>query len=254
MFLRRSLIPFLFLSLGGHLLLLFLSWPGYPTREQSDEPIPVTFLPASKANAAQPVPKTQKPRTRASKVSPQPAKRTTPLLQRAAKEPLEPAEKERNEELTADDRREKRERQDIIRRPLPNWKELLPPATWSRQDAETNGEGAPVLLNTPEPKYRSYFTIIKRAIELVWEYPEPALRHGLEGKLVLEFTILRNGALEGTRLVRSSGFTVLDEEAIRAVQTASPFQPIPPWIGGNRLEIIASFEYYDNRVKYGLMP
>jgi protein TonB len=109
------------------------------------------------------------------------------------------------------------------------------------------------MLNTRERKYVSYFTSIKQAIQIVWDYPESALRHGLEGKLVLEFTILGNGALEGTRLVRSSGFAVLDNEAIRAVQAASPFHPIPPWIGRNRLDIIASFEYHDNRMKY-LMP
>ncbi len=57
-----------------------------------------------------------------------------------------------------------------------------------------------------------------------------------------------------TRLIRSSGFSILDEEAIRSVQAAAPFHPIPPVIGKNRLPIIASFEYLDNRLKYSFAP
>jgi len=147
-----------------------------------------------------------------------------------------------------------REKITIVQRPLPTLKELLPPVTWApSRERGSEDEGA-VRLDTKEPKYISYFTSIKRAIELVWEYPEPALRQGLQGKLVLEFTILSNGQLEKTRLIRSSGFTMLDQEALRAVQAAAPFHPIPPSIGKTRLEVIASFEYHDNRVRYGIAP
>lgn len=143
-----------------------------------------------------------------------------------------------------------RENTTIVRRPLPTLKDLLPPVTWAPSEERAGRKEEPVQLNTREPKYISYFTSIKRAIELVWEYPAPALRHGLQGKLLIEFTILDNGQLEATRLLRSSGFSVLDEEAIRAVRAASPFHPIPLWIGKRRLDIIASFEYLDNRLKY----
>lgn len=125
---------------------------------------------------------------------------------------------------------------------------------WPPSGERANSKEGAVRLDTREPKYVSYFTSIKQAIELVWEYPEPALRQGLQGKLVLEFTILGDGHLEGTRLVRSSGFSVLDQEAMRAVQAASPFHPIPPWIGKSRLDVVASFEYHDNRLKYGSVP
>ncbi len=136
---------------------------------------------------------------------------------------------------------------------MPTLKELLPPIALSPSDGSPNSEG-PIRLDTREPKYISYFDSIKRAIEIEWQYPEPALRQGLQGILILEFTVSGSGNLQRTRLMRSSGFPVLDEEAIRAVQAASPFHPIPPWIGKNRLDIIASFEYHDNRLKYGFVP
>ena len=105
------------------------------------------------------------------------------------------------------------------------------------------------MLDSRDPRYVSYNTAVKQAIELEWVYPDVALRHGLEGKLVLAFTILRNGQLEAVHVIRSSGFSALDQEAIRAVQTAAPFRPLPPWIG-KRLDIMATFEYVDSRVKY----
>ncbi|MBF8253546.1 MAG: TonB family protein, partial [Deltaproteobacteria bacterium] len=108
--------------------------------------------------------------------------------------------------------------------------------------------------NTRDPQFVTYFGSIKRAIEVVWQYPEMALRYGLQGKLLMEFSILENGELARARIVRSSGSNLLDEEALRAVRSAAPFSPIPPWIAKEQLDILASFEYYDNRLNYRYMP
>ena len=40
-----------------------------------------------------------------------------------------------------------------------------------------------------------------------------------------------DGSLEKVRVVRSSGFPVLDDAAVRIVKLASPFAPFPPEIG-----------------------
>lgn len=253
MVLRRSLIPFLFLSLAGHLLILFLSWPGYPTREQSDEPIPVTFLPAPKANATQPVPKSQKPRTRDSRASARLPKRTTTIPEEISKIPQELSRNEEKRETAKFNKNQARGENTIVRRPLPTLKELLPSVTWSPLDEGTGVTQGAISLDSREPKHVPYLESVKRAINLVWDYPEPALRHGLQGKLVLEFTILDNGQLEGIRLIHSSGFSILDEEAMRAVQAASPFRPLPPWFG-KRLPLTAKLEYVDSRLKYGVVP
>ncbi|MBI4523439.1 MAG: TonB C-terminal domain-containing protein, partial [Deltaproteobacteria bacterium] len=146
-----------------------------------------------------------------------------------------------------------KERETIVQRPLPGLRELLPSVTAPSLGAIENRTGA-IGLNTTEPQYVTYFSSIKRAIEREWDYPEPALRSRLQGKLVVEFTVLWNGELEKIRLLRSSGFSILDEEAVRAVQAAAPFHPIPSWIGKSRLPIEATFIYHDNRQKYGLRP
>jgi TonB family protein len=134
----------------------------------------------------------------------------------------------------------------IAERPLPTIKELLPPAHWSSSSRNSD----PVSLNSRDPVYVSYFTKIKQLIESNWEYPELALRYGLQGRLALEFTIGGNGQLERLRVVRSSGSQLLDDEAVRAIRAAAPFPPIPPWIKPNPLSISAAMEYHDNRVNY----
>jgi protein TonB len=137
----------------------------------------------------------------------------------------------------------------IVERPLPTLKELLPPVTYS---AHENGgpEQSSVSLNTTDPKYITYVGKIRQSIETEWQYPEIALRYGLQGKLALEFTILGNGQLEGLRLIRSSGSSLLDDEAMRAIKAAAPFPPIPPWIKPNPLRISATMEYRDSRLDY----
>ncbi len=82
-------------------------------------------------------------------------------------------------------------------------------------------------LNAPEIQYISYFASIKRKIELVWQYPYDAAVHGIQGDLQIDFVIGRSGKVEGIELVRSSGHKILDEEAVRSIRKAAPFDPIP---------------------------
>ncbi len=244
-------MPFFLISVGLHLLLLFFSRPNPPGKELAIEQIPVSVLPGAKEGKPEAPKAVQRAESRPAKAAVQVAKKSAPLPEETAKQPLPPPVKEESREIPA---RPDREKYTIVQRPLPTLKELLPPVTWSSPRERASDKEGPVRLDTQDPKYVSYTTSIKRAIELVWEYPEPALRQGLQGKLVLEFPILGDGQLEGTRLVRSSGFPILDQEAMRAVQAASPFHPIPPWIGKTRMDVVASFEYHDNRLKYGLVP
>lgn len=104
-------------------------------------------------------------------------------------------------------------------------------------------KGDTISLNTRSYKYISYFTHIKRKIELVWEYPRIAAELGQEGRLTLMFTILKNGRLAGVKLVHTSGYHLLDEEAIRAVKEAAPFHPIPDRLQKDHLNILANFTY-----------
>ena len=98
-------------------------------------------------------------------------------------------------------------------------------------------------LNAPEIQYISYFASIKRKIELVWQYPYDAAVAGIEGELTVDFVIGRNGKLESVALVRGSGHKVLDDEAIRSIRMAAPFDPIPAEYKIPSLQIRGRFLY-----------
>ena len=48
------------------------------------------------------------------------------------------------------------------------------------------------------------------------------------GEAVVTFVVSSSGGLAGVKLARSSGNEVIDREAVKTVQRAQPFPPIPP--------------------------
>ncbi len=109
---------------------------------------------------------------------------------------------------------------------------------------EESGRGVRLTsLTAPEIQYISYFASIKRKIELVWQYPYDAAVAGIQGECLIDFVIGRNGKVESVQLIRGSGYKMLDDEAVRSVRTASPFDPIPADYKIPRLEIRGRFVY-----------
>jgi len=102
---------------------------------------------------------------------------------------------------------------------------------------------ATVSLDSQELKYVSYLSKIKSKIEPKWNYPEKAQSIGLQGKLALCFSIVRDGHLDRLELLNSSGHPLLDEEALKAVKGAAPYYPLPDRLKISRLNILATFEY-----------
>lgn len=97
--------------------------------------------------------------------------------------------------------------------------------------------------DTGETEYATYTEGVKKAIVRVWSYPEAASQNREEGKVKVEFTILRDGQLEDVRILRSSGHDSIDREAIRAVKAAAPFHRIPEQLGLTRMSIEFTFNY-----------
>ncbi len=57
------------------------------------------------------------------------------------------------------------------------------------------------------------YKYIRDAIMKNIKYPDRARRSGIEGKVLLSFTVLENGIIEDVRVVSSSGHKILDESA-----------------------------------------
>ncbi len=104
-------------------------------------------------------------------------------------------------------------------------------------------EEAVVDINTREDRFFSYLLHLKRKIQAVWVYPSVAAKSGIGGSLTVEFSIARTGELLGVSLLDSSGQTILDESAMKAIKSAAPYNPFPDRMRAKRLRIKANFIY-----------
>ncbi|TMN20264.1 energy transducer TonB [Pseudoxanthomonas sp. X-1] len=58
-------------------------------------------------------------------------------------------------------------------------------------------------------------------------YPDEARRKRLSGQVVISVAVRRNGTVEQSRIIQSSGVPLLDSAALRVVTLAAPFPPLP---------------------------
>ncbi|WP_141266103.1 energy transducer TonB [Thermodesulfovibrio sp. Kuro-1] len=88
-----------------------------------------------------------------------------------------------------------------------------------------------------------YLERLKEKIERVWQYPPQAAQRGIYGDLYLRFTIDKKGKLVSVELLRTSGYRMLDDAAIKALKDAEPFWPLPDDWQKNTLTITGHFIY-----------
>jgi len=100
-----------------------------------------------------------------------------------------------------------------------------------------------ISLDSREKDFIEYLSRLKQRVQRVWEYPKEATKEGISGELQIIFTLNSGGSLIYMRLVQSSGFPILDEEAIRAVKASAPFEPFLPQMGDEPLNIRGTFHY-----------
>jgi protein TonB len=59
-------------------------------------------------------------------------------------------------------------------------------------------------------------------------YPDEARRRRLSGQVVISVAVRRDGSIEQSRIIQSSGVPLLDSTALRIVTLSAPFPPLPP--------------------------
>ncbi|MDU0460620.1 MAG: energy transducer TonB [Geobacteraceae bacterium] len=83
-----------------------------------------------------------------------------------------------------------------------------------------------------EAVYKAYFSRIRSHLERNKEYPALALRGRFEGTVTVRFTIRNDGSVGSAGIVKSSGYNLLDQSALRTVHISAPF-PNPPETTGS---------------------
>lgn len=75
-------------------------------------------------------------------------------------------------------------------------------------------------------------------------YPRRAQSAGQEGVVLVAFTVDRRGAVLGVRIVRGSGYPLLDDAALATVRRASPVPPPPDDLPGDPVEVVVPVDFY----------
>jgi protein TonB len=183
----------IFLSLLIHLMFL-VNFAGFFKRPPAPPPeLQITF---------------QKLENHVSETVPQPAqvpkpveKKIIPIIKKNAENPIPSQQKPTKEAETKPEEK----------------KEATP--TQANSDVKNAGEAA---LN-------DFSNILARHIAKFKMYPKIAQMRGWQGDIVLEVKLNGDGALISSKIIKGSGFDVLDNEGLEMVKRASPF-PLPPEI------------------------
>lgn len=104
-----------------------------------------------------------------------------------------------------------------------------------------------VSASTREFRYASYLGAWARKVERIGNlnYPQAAKDQQLSGSLILHVAVRADGSVESVRVVRSSGYDLLDRAAIRIVELAGPYAPFPPDIAAETdvLDIVRTWQF-----------
>ncbi len=116
---------------------------------------------------------------------------------------------------------------------------------YASRSITTKGKG--LTFDAPEFHHRGYMRRLKDKIENIWRYPGKAARRRISGDLYIRFSIKKDGSLGKVELVRTSGYQDLDEAAMKALEDAGPYWPLPADFKDDELTIKGHFIYVIGR-------
>lgn len=102
-----------------------------------------------------------------------------------------------------------------------------------------NPSGAPGINARRDPDFGPYMAELQRRIKRNWRPP----RRNQSKRVILLFTIAKDGRLLNLKVHRTSGEPDTDRAAISAVQLSAPFKPLPTDFSGSSIDIQFTFDY-----------
>jgi len=84
---------------------------------------------------------------------------------------------------------------------------------------------------------------LKGRLEESMHYPRAARLAGQEGRVVVRFVIDRNGRVLSIVLEKSSGYAILDREAVEMIERGEPYPTMPSEMGDEVLELRVPIAY-----------
>jgi protein TonB len=196
--------------------------PAAPSRPKAEKPKP------EPENPPEPEPPKPEPKPEPPAPKPKPVREEAPVL---PDRPVKPEKKPEKPKPAATG--------ELPRPAAPNERKPVPkpPMPQTNEGGETGPRGAPTGkpqgssafgsqiagLDNPDFKFGYYIDQLLSAIDSKWVRPPL----GSDVQAVIGFRIQRDGSISDLQVARSSGYNSFDLAALRAVQNASPFPPLP---------------------------
>jgi protein TonB len=241
---KNTLLSTLLISIGLHGVLLFPFWQFRTLKLTVPERPMRMVLNIPLAEQVQPV---TPPRRQLNKVVPSPAKRAAKPIVKPVEKPVVKAPAPLPEKNVA-------KAAEIPASPAVN---PAPPFSEKQKPAAVRMETKPVIteaepqqavhtepvaaavtappgeVEKPAPSVNqssvspAYLQKVFDKIKKGKRYPRLARDRGIEGAVLLEFVLASDGKLVDIRVLHSSGFAILDREALQTIRRAAPFPKLP---------------------------
>jgi len=113
-----------------------------------------------------------------------------------------------------------------------------------QEDPNFSTEEPTILSDTRGYDFGPYMNQVVNGVRANWYTLLPEIaRLGKRGKVVLIFTITKNGTIANLRQVANSGTQALDNAAVGSIQLSNPFAQLPNNFDGDHLDLQFTFLY-----------
>ena len=102
-----------------------------------------------------------------------------------------------------------------------------------------NPNGTPGIDAVKQPNWGPYMRDLEQRIKRNWSPP----KGDSSKRVVITFTISRDGRLLSHNVTKSSGVPLADRAAMSAIELTAPFRPLPPEFKGQSVPIEFTFDY-----------
>jgi protein TonB len=119
-----------------------------------------------------------------------------------------------------------------------------PPPPQPVQETRPPSPAVPARVKGGAPRIApSWQTELVRRLEQYKRYPSDAQSRGVEGIVMLNFSVDRNGRVLAHEIVRSSGHPELDKEVVSMIERAQPLPPFPPSMPEEKLDLTVPIRF-----------
>jgi periplasmic protein TonB len=119
-----------------------------------------------------------------------------------------------------------------------------PPPPQPVQETRPPSPAVPARVKGGAPRIApSWQTELVRRLEQYKRYPSDAQSRGVEGVVMLSFSVDRNGRVLAHDIVRSSGHPELDKEVVSMIERAQPLPPFPPSMPEDKLNLTVPIRF-----------